>query len=111
MRLLSMLVALALIAAPVIAHGQPEDQPEAQPEEQAQPQGQPQDPPLVDMLAELKMIRSMQEKVNRTTERFAGLIEGEQAEDPDMARLLQGLSEDEQRIYGVTRDLDLGRNK
>ena len=37
--------------------------------------GQPEDPPLVDILAELKMIRALQMRVNTRTARYAKLIE------------------------------------
>ena len=73
--------------------------------------GQPQDPPLIDTLAELKMIRALQMRVNRRTERYSKLIEGEQAEKADLIEALQRLAEREQRIHEVTRDLEMGRNK
>jgi hypothetical protein len=76
------------------------------------PQGMPQDPPLIDMLAELKMIRALQMRVNRRTERYSKqLTEGEQAQRPELVQALQDLAEREQRIYRVTRDLELGRNR
>ena len=76
------------------------------------PQGLPQDPPLIDMLAELKMIRALQMRVNRRTERYSKqLTEGEQAQRPDLVQALQDLAQREQRIYRVTRDLELGRNR
>jgi len=73
--------------------------------------GSPQDPPLVDVLAELKMIRALQMRVNRRTQRYSKLIEGEQAERAELIDALQRLAEREQRIYRVTRDLELGRNQ
>ena len=47
------------------------------------PAGQPQDPPLVDVLAELKMIRALQMRVNTRTARYSKMIEGEQADKPN----------------------------
>ena len=38
------------------------------------PNGQPQDPPLIELLAELKMIRALQLRVNRRTERYSKLV-------------------------------------
>ncbi|MGA2617782.1 MAG: hypothetical protein ABSF26_09240 [Thermoguttaceae bacterium] len=75
------------------------------------PSGQPQDPPLIDVLAELKMIRALQMRVNRRTERYAALVGGEQTDRADLVEALQHLAEQQQRIYKVTRDLELGKNK
>ncbi|MGQ9574914.1 MAG: hypothetical protein ACUVUC_06315 [Thermoguttaceae bacterium] len=73
--------------------------------------GVPQDPPLVDMLAELKMIRSLQLWVNNRTQRYSKLIQGEQAENPNLIQALRQLAERQQRIYRITRDLYLGKNR
>ena len=73
--------------------------------------GEPQDQALVDPLAELKMIRSLQLRVNRRTERYKKLIEGEQAERPELRNALKRLSDREQRIFEAVRDIILGRNK
>ncbi len=74
-------------------------------------EGQPQDPPLVDILAEIKMIRALQMRVNRRTDTYSKLIDGEQAENPEIVELLKELGEREKRIVRVTRDLEMGRNK
>jgi hypothetical protein len=71
----------------------------------SQQNGEPQDPPLVDVLAELKMIRALQLRVNNRTERYSKLIEGEQADKPDLLDALGKLSERQERIHRVTRDL------
>jgi len=73
--------------------------------------GQPQDPPLIDILAELKMIRAMQMRVNLRTERYSKLVQGEQADKPELIEALQRLAEREAKIHKVTRDLELGRNQ
>jgi len=73
--------------------------------------GQPQDPPLIDVLAELKMIRAMQMRVNLRTERYSKLVQGEQADKPELIEALQRLAEREAKIHKVTRDLELGRNQ
>ena len=75
------------------------------------PPGQPRDPPLVDVLAEVKMIRALQMRVNRRTDRYSKLIEGEQAERAELIEALQRLAKREQRIHRVTRDLESGRNR
>lgn len=81
-------------------------------QQQGQPQeGQQQDPQLVDTLAELKMVRSLQNQVNRLTKQVGQEIDGEQAEEADTLQLLQDLSRRQQRIQEATYDLSTGRNK
>jgi len=75
------------------------------------PPGPPQDQPLVDLLAEIKMIRAMQMRVNRRTERYSKLVDGEQAENPDLLEALARLAERQARIHQITRDLEQGRNR
>ncbi len=75
------------------------------------PPGQPLDPPLVDVLAELRMIRALQMRVNTRTARYAKLIEGEQAENADLVEALRRLAERQQRIHRVTHDLQMGKNQ
>lgn len=91
----------------------------AQRERQQQPQGgqgqqggQPQDPALVDLIAELKMIKAMQLRVNNRTERYRRLVQGDQStEIPELQAALKKLAEQEQRIYKITRDIETGRNR
>lgn len=82
---------------------------EQQQQQQQQQQGQPADPPLVDRLAELKMIRALQMRVNRRTVRFSEMVEGEQAFEPDLLDALEELSARELSIYRVLRDIVVGR--
>jgi len=89
---------------------------EQQQQQQQQEQQQQQDQPLVDELAELKMIRSLQMRVNGRTKRYARLLDDiddlkGQASDTDLLQALQRLSDREQRIYRITREIVLGRNK
>jgi hypothetical protein len=77
---------------------------------QSPPAGEPNDPPLVEKLAELKMIRSLQMRINRRTQRYGELIEGEQAEKPELMEALSRLSERQQRVFQATSDLSQGRN-
>jgi hypothetical protein len=81
--------------------------------QQSSPQqgGQPGDEALVDTLAELRMIRALQMRVNTRTRLYSSLISGEQAEDPELLKSLEGLAGRQQRIQQVTRDLHLGKNK
>jgi hypothetical protein len=75
--------------------------------------GEPQDPGLVDKLAELKMLRSLQMRVNMRTQRYSKLIGGEtgQSDAPELLDALQRLAEREERIYRATRDIVLGKNQ
>ena len=69
------------------------------------------EPPLVDALAELRMIRAMQMRVNVRTQRYAELSKTEQVETPELLKALEQLAEREQRIHQITRDIVVGRNR
>ncbi len=76
--------------------------------------GKPEDQPMVDKIAELKMLRSLQERILLRTQRYGKLLGGneiEQAEKPELIEAIQGLSEREERLHKVTRDIVLGRNQ
>jgi hypothetical protein len=77
---------------------------------QSPPASQPTEPPLVDQLAELKMIRALQMRINRRTERFGKLVEGEEVEVPELLEALAKLADRQQRVYQATYDLGRGRN-
>ncbi|HKB40793.1 MAG TPA: hypothetical protein VKD72_30485, partial [Gemmataceae bacterium] len=88
-------------------------------------QGKPGDEDLIDLLAELKMIRSMQVRVNKRTEDYHKFYPAhEQAPDPatikdvkereDLERVLdelKDLSERQDNIKRITRDIGKGKNK
>ncbi len=76
-----------------------------------QQQGQPQDKPLVDALSELKMLRSLQLRVNRRTRQLGRMIEGDQAGAPELRKQFRTLSGRQLRIQRATYDLSTGRNK
>ena len=84
-------------------------------DQRAQPrppmEGEPGEMPLVDLLAELKMIRALQMRVNQRTQRYSKLIEGEQADEPELVEQLRRLAERQERVYRVTRDLHLEKNQ
>lgn len=93
-----------------------QDQEQRQQQQQQQQQMQPGDPALVDRLAELKMIRSLQMRVNTRTQRLARLLADEddpvgQATDEEIIEALEVLAEREHRILQITRDLILEKNK
>ncbi len=72
--------------------------------------GEPAEPPLVEPLAELKMIRSLQMRINKRTQRYGEMIEGEQAETSELLDALKDLADRQQRVYQATADLEQGRN-
>jgi hypothetical protein len=87
-------------------------------------QGQPPDQRLIDQIAELKMIRSMQLRVNNRTEVYGKQYEGEQAPPPSTAtepkarehyemiqRELHELGDRQMKIEKVTSDIAKGKNK
>jgi hypothetical protein len=89
---------------------------EEQQQQQQQQQGQPGDKPLVDKIAELKMIRALQMRVNTRTTRYSRLLEDSddpvgQAEDEDLRQSLGKLGERQERIQRVTYDIVLGKNQ
>jgi len=73
--------------------------------------GEPRDPSLVDLLAEIKMIRALQLRVNNRTGRYAKLISGERAENSQTLEALRLLAERQKRIHQITRDLERGMNQ
>ncbi|HEV3258538.1 MAG TPA: hypothetical protein VG013_16800 [Gemmataceae bacterium] len=75
------------------------------------PPSPPKDPSLLEKVAELKMIRSMQKRVNSRTETYGDRYAGEQAADPEVRQELQELSARQKRIFRVTSDMYRGLNK
>jgi len=53
----------------------------------------------------------MQMRINRRTERYSTLIEGEQAENAELLEALAELAERQQRVHEITRDLEAGKNQ
>jgi len=62
-------------------------------------------------LAELKMLRTLQKRINRRTRTLGRLIDGEQAEDPDVVNQLQELSRRQSRVVQTARDIANTRAK
>jgi hypothetical protein len=73
--------------------------------------GQSGEPELVDKLAELRMIRSLQMRIYQRTQRYGQMIEGEQAETTELLEALKLLAERQQRVYKAMSDLEQGRNQ
>ena len=74
---------------------------------------QPGDQPLVDALAELKLIRSLQLRVNGRTQRFAALLgDGvEQADEPELRQALERLAARQRLIEKAAHDIVAGRTE
>jgi hypothetical protein len=72
---------------------------------------QPQDQKLIDLLAELKMIRAMQIRVNSRTRVYGEQYKGEQAQDPDIKTELNNLAQRQFKIFEVTNNIAKGKNK
>ncbi len=83
-----------------------------QQQQQGQPQqGGKQEQPLVEALAELKLIRTMETRIKTSTSRYADLLELNESTAEETLPLLQDLSERQNRLYQITRDLVLKRNQ
>ena len=82
-----------------------------QQQQQKKQQGSPQDQKLVNQIAELKMIRSLQNQINRITKQIGLEIDGEQTADADQRKLVEDLAKRQQKIQSATYDLSTGRNE
>jgi hypothetical protein len=49
-------------------------------------------------------------RINKSTQRYGQMIEGEQAETDELLEALEDLAKRQQRVYQATADLELGRN-
>ncbi|MBL8824462.1 MAG: hypothetical protein JNJ77_17880 [Planctomycetia bacterium] len=66
---------------------------------------------LIDKLAELRMIKAMQLRVNIRTTQWGKRYEGEQAQEPAIVQELNDLAKRQLRIWNVTDNIAKGRNK
>ncbi len=73
--------------------------------------GKPGEQSLVDQLAELRMIRALQQRVNRRTQRYNEMIAGRQAHESEMLQALDKLALRQERIYEATHDLHTKKNQ
>ncbi|MAX39156.1 hypothetical protein [Gimesia sp.] len=80
-------------------------------QQQQQQQGSPEDQALIDMLAEIKMLRSLQLRVNNRTRRIEKLALEEGANQADIQEQLQKLANRQTRIQNATYILATGKNK
>lgn len=89
---------------------------ESNPKQPGNQGGEQEEQPLVDALAELRLIKTLQLRINTRTERLAN--ESGKADDPKgsvedegILRQLQDLSERQEKIKQVTRDIILEQTK
>ncbi len=78
--------------------------------------GEPGDQPLVDKLAELRLIRTLQLRINNRTNTLSKLLADPndpigQAAENDVQQQLKGLSQRQASIQGVTRDIVVGKGE
>jgi hypothetical protein len=81
----------------------------------AMPAVTPGDLPLVDALAELTMLKALQLRINRRTNRFAAMLDNtdDPVGKPTDEKLLQAvreLADRQQRLQEITRDISIGKN-
>jgi hypothetical protein len=84
-------------------------------QQQAQ-EGQPppsgeQEQPLVENLAELKLIRTMETRIQKTTNRYSEQLKLGDSKAEEIEPLLKDLSDRQLRLYRITRDLVMKRNQ
>ena len=84
--------------------------------QQEQPPGSPPpsgqgEQPLVEAIAELKLIRTMQIRIQGTTNRYADLMNEGNRSIEEVLPLLRDLAERQDRLDQITRDIALERNQ
>lgn len=62
------------------------------------------------MLAELRMIRSLQVQINNRTKAYGTQYPGEQADNPDIRKELAILGARQDKVQKVTHDIATGKN-
>ena len=82
-----------------------------QQQQKKQKQGDDDEQALINELAELKMIRSLQNQINRLTREIGRELDGEQANDPKLKKMAEDLSRRQKRLQDATYDLSVGKNK
>lgn len=99
-----------------LIQAQDQQQQDQQKPPQAGQAGEPGDQPLVDKIAELKMIRGLQVRINKRHKRYAGLLKNPDdpvgfSDDPEIQSALDRISERQDKVQNITRDIVLGKNK
>ena len=65
----------------------------------------------MDLIAELRMIRSLQLRVNSRTKRYHGLAVESGGDSDELRRAKIRLADREREIHKIMRDLILGKNQ
>jgi hypothetical protein len=73
--------------------------------------GQPPPQKLLDLLAELKLLRSMQMQVNKRTKDYGATYEGEQAAETQVQGEIQQLSKRQTKIEEMLKNIATGKNQ
>lgn len=81
-----------------------------------QPQGEPGEQPLVDKLAELRLIRTLQVRINNRTTSLSQMLADPadvvgQAKEADILKEVKGLADRQSNIQQVTREIVVGADK
>ncbi|GBD36224.1 hypothetical protein HRbin36_01345 [bacterium HR36] len=66
---------------------------------------------LIDLIAELKMIRSMQERIYRRTVMYGKKYQGEAATTPDIVQELRELAQRQLKLHQITEAIVKGKNR
>jgi hypothetical protein len=69
------------------------------------------EPPLVEKLAELKMIRSLQMRINKRTRRYGQMMEQDQGLKAELEEAMEDLASRQERVHKATYDLGIQRNE
>ena len=84
---------------------------EKQQKQDGQQQGGEQEDPLVDAIAELKMLRSLQLRINRSTKQFGKMLQEAETPDPTIVEQIRKLSQRQSKVQRATYDLSTGKNQ
>ena len=99
-----------LIEALEVIQEEREEQDQQQQDSSQQQQGQPGDEPLVDRIAELKMLKSLQQRVFKRHQRYAKYLDDPNdpvgvSQEPDIVAALERLAERQAQLTEITRQL------
>jgi hypothetical protein len=83
---------------------------EAESRSQESSESQEQEPALIELIAELQLIRSMQVRVNERTEFYASLLEKDPSQEPTIRIAVRELADKEQKLYDILREIERAQN-
>lgn len=84
--------------------------------QKGKPGGQPGDRPLVDQLAEIKMLRGLQERIFRRHRRYSRFLDDPddplgETDDPELQAALKRLASKQKQLTSIARDIVNEKNK